>query len=155
MGSEMCIRDRCCCQRPRHASPPKYCRCCNSFRTCCNCDALYDKIIASEHSESGMKRTCNACMFGCCCTFPVTWDFYFESNRSRLLALFNGIMCILLLVATLNPLAPQFEAAVSCRNAFGFRPKLINPSSCIVEGIPGTRLDEYNCSGVDLSLIHI
>jgi hypothetical protein len=85
----------------------------------------------------------------------VVWDFFFEANRSRMLAVFNSIMCILILVATLNPLAPVYEGSISCRDAFGFRPKLVNVGNCLVEGFPNRGSDLYNCSGVDPSMLSL
>ena len=60
-----------------------------------------------------------------CCLTPTTWDFMFESNRSRVLALWNLVMCMLLLFSTLNPIGSLYEKSPGCQNAFGYRPGLM------------------------------
>ena len=139
----------CFCQTRRRAkSEPRFCRCC---RTCLNCDLSYDHVISeADNASTSCKRATCSCVFGLCCNYAVVWDFYLESNRSRLLSLFNGIMCILLLVATVSPLRGEYESSVSCRDSFGFTPKIIH-HGCGLQGIPGFQTSKYNCSGVDVA----
>lgn len=56
---------------------------------------------------------------------PTLWDFIFESNRSRVLALWNLVLCMLLLFTTLNPISSIYEKSPGCENAFSFRPGIL------------------------------
>ena len=53
------------------------------------------------------------------------FDFIFETNRSRVLALWNLVVCFVVLLSTLNPLGSLYESQSGCGPAFGFRPGIM------------------------------
>jgi hypothetical protein len=110
--------------------------CC--FKCCCK--KFCEKNIQTKKNIELLEKTdkcccypsiqcckgCNNIVGGCCCLSPTAWDFYFESNRSKVLALWNMVMCLLLLFTTLNPISPLFERSPGCENAFGYRPGVMS-----------------------------
>ena len=116
-----CAQLPCCCTkycRKRCQSPANVQLLHETNKCCCCPKSTFFKCPKVVNFAAG----------GCCCLAPTSWDFIFESNRSRPLSLWNLVMCMLLLFSTLNPLGSVFESSPGCENAFGFRPGILQSS---------------------------
>ena len=118
----------CCC--PCKMATKILCFCCCYVcccRKCCDEDYLCSKELKklSKPQDDGICGKVNKCKGGLCCMTPTLWDFIFESNRSRVLALWNLVLCMLLLFTTLNPISSIYEKSPGCENAFSFRPGIL------------------------------
>ena len=65
------------------------------------------------------------CLGGFGCMGCHVFDFVFETNRSKVLSLWNLVVCFAVLISTLNPLGSAYESAAGCHPAFSYRPGLL------------------------------
>ena len=138
---------------------PLCCLPCCFARCCYYCQ---DKVQTREDTDLCLCcpeihhpacRCVNKCVGGTCCLTPTCWDFFFESNRSKVLALWNLVICLLLLFTSLNPIGSIYEMTPGCENAFGYRPGLMMRSMFYPETINVTDLvetPEKYCSPMNL-----
>ena len=92
-------------------------RCC---RKCCGgcCGRCNEPLKKCADRHAKKPRWFSSFLFH----YPVAFDFFIESNRSRVLALSNLVLCLLLIIFCLNPLGSTFEGSLSCFASFGYRP---------------------------------
>ena len=99
-------------------------RCC---RKCCGgcCGRCNEPLKKCADRHAKKPRWFSSFLFH----YPVAFDFFIESNRSRVLALSNLVLCLLLIIFCLNPLASKFEGSLSCFASFGYRPFFMQTAS--------------------------
>ena len=103
------------------AALPFYPLCC--LPCCCRsrkglCPQQYEMLKTKNDRQSKILGSFG-CM-GCHC-----FDFLFETNRSKILSLWNLVVCFVVLLSTLNPLGSEYESQAGCRPSFSFRPGLL------------------------------